>query len=57
MNTKDTMLYEEGNKIAFKCECGANVFQPIDDDKTGYKCNRCGFIYYVEKINDVIRNN
>jgi hypothetical protein len=47
MMTGDTMLYVDGSKAAFRCECGANVFKKIGetDYVVKYTCNGCGARY------------
>jgi hypothetical protein len=41
------MLYIAGSKIAFRCECGCNVFHriPSQDDMRHYMCNGCRLTY------------
>lgn len=46
---KDTMLYIDGSKTAYRCEeCGSNVFKR---SATGdhAKCNGCHAVYEIEK--------
>lgn len=46
-----SLLYVGGNKTAFRCECGCNVFHRVTDSerpgKVIYKCNACGMWYSV----------
>jgi hypothetical protein len=41
----DALLYVGGSKIAFRCECGANVFRKISEKPRRYRCNGCGQTY------------
>ena len=44
--TKDVMIYLEGKKYSYHCDCGCNVFRHIPNDETGYVCNSCGATYH-----------
>lgn len=47
---KNTMLYVDGSRTSYRCECGANIFhQPDDKEPERYKCNSCGAEYVAEK--------
>ena len=43
---KNTMLYVDGSKTAFRCSCGANVFTKLGNKR--YQCNGCREIYIGE---------
>lgn len=43
----DTMLYVGGSKTAYRCDCGANVFNKISPYE--YECNGCHGIVTAEK--------
>ena len=56
---KNTLLYIDGNKIAFRCHCGSNVFHPVskkqkimyghlETDKV-YECNGCKDWYWQKE--------
>lgn len=46
---KDTMLYTDGTRVSFHCECGGNVFRQVGlsvkPPLKWYRCNSCGEIY------------
>lgn len=46
---EDVMLYVEGSEMAFRCECGANVFRKLEGKPVYYKCNGCGALYYEDQ--------
>ena len=39
------MLYVDGGKSSFHCNCGCNVFQNMITDSTKYVCNSCQTVY------------
>jgi hypothetical protein len=41
------MLYVGGSKVAFRCDCGANVFTRLPDG--AYRCNGCLTAYHGER--------
>lgn len=46
--TKDRMLYINGSKTSFHCECGCNVFSKKPTKALKFICNSCGASYTVE---------
>lgn len=40
---EQTMVFLNGSKSSFRCECGANVFTKFDDGS--YECNSCKASY------------
>ena len=46
-NPNGTMIYLNGSKNSFRCECGANVFTQINALR--YRCNGCKAIYTGNK--------
>jgi hypothetical protein len=41
------MIYLNGSKTAFRCECGCNVFMRVvvNETRTDYECNGCRITY------------
>lgn len=48
---RDRMVYLNGSKRSFRCDCGANVFRtPYYPERPDiYRCNGCSATYYSEK--------
>lgn len=42
MVMQDKMIYLEGSRTAFRCDCGSNVFHSPDDEPERFICNWCG---------------
>lgn len=40
----DVMIYLEGDRTSFRCDCGANVFTTGEIEGT-FSCNGCGAEY------------
>ena len=51
VDEKDMLLHVAGSKIAFRCECGCNVFRKGVTPGT-YICNGCRERYFTEEYND-----
>lgn len=45
LNT-NVMLYLDGSKHSFQCDCKANVFTKLSEDR--YRCNGCATEYETE---------
>lgn len=45
---ENVMIYVDGSKTPFRCECGANVFRQLEGKPIYYKCNGCGALHYEE---------
>ncbi len=43
----DKMIYLNGSKTSFRCECGGNVFR--EEEPGRYECNSCAASYRGEK--------
>ena len=46
----DIMLYLNGSRKSFRCECGANVFHKVKyQGRELFRCNGCETLYNGEK--------
>jgi len=54
VKTTQFMLYVEGEKTAYRCDCGANVFHR-EELLHEYICNGCGAFYKTEPPETVIQ--
>lgn len=43
----DRMIYLNGSKVSFRCDCGCNVFREYEYCK--YRCNSCEATYTGSK--------
>lgn len=47
LKLENKMIFLQGSKVSFRCDCQCNVFKEIKPLK--YKCNSCGTTYTGER--------